>query len=133
MLKVKYAIYKIDTDCYDGLETYITRTDDILEVATKLIEISNPSIQDLVNFARKEMPNNPYVEGLVTTIRKYILNLSNEIKNYYNQNNFFQFPIDHIPDFTYLNNWRVHKFIIEDYDKTTEDKEEFSIPDFLEL
>lgn len=113
MLKVKYAIYKIDTDCYDGLETYITRTDDILEVATKLIEISNPSIQDLVNFARKEMPNNPYVEGLVTTIRKYILNLSNEIKNYYNQNNFFQFPIEKIPDFEYLDKLCVHIFAID--------------------
>lgn len=131
MLKVKYAIYRLNTDCYDGLETCITKTDDTLEVASKLFEMSNPSFQILINFAKKEMANDFYAESLITSVREYISKLSNEIKDYYSQNEFFQFPIDHIPDFTYLNGWGVHKFIIEDYDKAAD--EEFSIPDFLKL
>ena len=110
MLCVKYAIYQSNEECSSMLEDTIC--DDVYDVATKLIEVGNSRMNNLIHFMLQgcDIEQEDFIHR---TITEYISQLTENITEYYRYYRDEGIPIDKIPDFQYLDNYCVHKFVIE--------------------
>ena len=110
MLYIKYSIYQYDEERSSMLEGEIC--DDVYDVATKLIEVGNNRISDLIHFMLQDCDAEQ--ENFIDrTITEYINQLAKNIIEHYKRYRDEIIPIDEIPDFQYLDNYYVHKFVIE--------------------
>lgn len=110
MLYIKYAIYQSHEEYSSMLEGVIC--DDVYDVAYKLIEVGNSRISDLIHFMLRDC--NIEQEAFIDrTITEYVNQLAESIIEHYKRYRDEITPIDEIPDFQYLDNCYVHKFVIE--------------------
>lgn len=110
MLYIKYAIYQHNEELPSMLEAAIYN--DIYDVATKLIEVGNSRMSDLIHLMLRNC-NVEQEEFINRTITEYINQLAENIMEHYKRYRDEIVPIDEIPDFQYLDNYCVHKFVIE--------------------
>ena len=110
MLEIKYSIYQCNEDYSSMTEGVVC--DNIYDVASELVDVDNNRISDLIYFMLQNCSDEQEI-FIHKSIAKYICQIAENIKEYYDYYRNEMIPIDEIPDFKYLDNYYVHKFVIE--------------------
>lgn len=110
MLVIKYSIYQCNEDYSSMTEGVVC--DDIYDVASQLVDVGNNRTSDLIHFMLQNC-SDEQGKFIHKSITKYICQIAKNIREHYERYHNEMIPIDEIPDFKYLDNYYVHKFVIE--------------------
>lgn len=124
MLKIKYLIYKTGEE-YTSIMDSSYIYDSLYEVANALFNIENERIDRLIFHIIEGVEGAKTKSQVREAISNYILKLEKIMIDYFNQKSFYQIPIEEIPDYNYLDNFCIHKFVIDDREEYDECEEEY--------
>lgn len=112
MLKIKYFIYKAGEEYTSIMDSkYIYNS--LYEVADALFYIESERINCLISCIIQYIEGDKIKAQIREAINSYISRLEKIMIDYFNQKAFCQIPIEEIPDYNYLDNLCVHKFVID--------------------